>query len=182
MPAAARHRDHRRESGAIAVEVGLTIVLFLMFALGTIEVARIMFLWNTLASVTQRAALVVATSAPAADHSSTLDPIAFDGVPLSDPRIDGSFLRVEYLNRNRAAIATPTSAADNIRNCMANPLDTVGCARYVRVQLCQPGSTGACEPVPFRPLFPLAGMIGLDSGIVFPTFEAVAAAGALGYQ
>lgn len=182
MAAAARHSDQRRQRGAIAVEVGLTIVLFLMFALGTIEVARIMFLWNTLASVTQRAASVVATSAPAADHTATLDPIAFNGVPLSDPRIDGSFLKVEYLNLNRAAISVPASAAENIRNCMANPLDAVGCARYVRVQLCQPGSGDECEPVPFRPLFPLAGMLGLDAGISFPTFEAVAAAGALGYQ
>ncbi|HYE40065.1 MAG TPA: TadE family protein [Ramlibacter sp.] len=181
MAAVVRHSESRRENGAIAVEVALTIVLFLMFALGTIEVARIMFLWNTLSGVTQRAASVVATSAPAADHAGTLDPVAFNGVPLSDPRIDGTFLKVDYLNLNRVAIATPVSAAANIRNCMANPLDEVSCARYVRVQLCQPGGD-ACDPVPFRPLFPLAGMIGLDSGIVFPTFEAVAAAGALGYQ
>lgn len=181
MPAAARYSDTRGERGSVSVEVGLTLVLFLMFALGTIEVARIMFLWSTLSSVTQRAASVVATSLPAADHSATLAAVAFNGVPLSDPRIDGTFLRVAYLNLNRVPIATPASAAENIRNCMANPLDEVGCARYVRVQLCQPGGA-ACAPVPFRPLFPLAGMIGLDSGIAFPTFEAVAAAGALGYQ
>lgn len=181
MRAALPRNERGRNHGAIAVEVALTMVLFLIFALGTIEVARIMFLWNTLASVTQRAASVVATSPPAADHSGTLDPVAFNGVPLSNPRIDGTFLKVEYLNLNRVAIATPVSAAANIRNCMANPLDEVGCARYVRVQLCQPGG-GDCDPVPFRPLFPLAGMIGLDAGIVFPTFEAVAAAGALGHQ
>lgn len=174
-------RKARRQHGTIAVEVGLLIGVFFLVVVGTMEVARAIFLWNTLAHVTRRAAENVAVSAPATDHTAALAGIAFNGVPLSSPAIDSSYLMVEYLNLNSQPIAPPACPADNVRNCTQDPQDLARCIRFVRVRLCQPGGDGACNPVPYQPVLPLAGMLG-SGGLNFPTFATVTPVAALGYR
>lgn len=179
MVDALQAREQPRQSGGVAVETGLLMVLFFVLLLGVFDLARMIFLWNTLASISRRAAITVATSLPASDHSIALSGVAFGGVPLSVPRIDGTYFRVEYLNADHVVIATPASATDNLRNCMRHPRDPVGCVRSVRIRLCQPGAT-ECERVRFEPLFPLGGALGAD--IRFPTFETITPVGSLGYR
>lgn len=181
MAAALFPRSRRRQRGAIAVEAGLLIGLFFLIVAGTMEMARAMFLWNTLAHVTRRAAAAVAVSAPATDHTAALAGIAYNGVPLSLPSIDSSYLLVEYLNLNSEPLAAPANAAENFRNCTRDPQDLARCIRFVRVRLCQPGGDGACNPVPFEPVLPVAGILG-SGGLHFPTFETVTPVAALGYR
>ncbi|HEY1044099.1 MAG TPA: TadE family protein [Telluria sp.] len=180
MVAACRDRKRHQERGVTMVEVAILMSLFFAIMLGVIELSRIMFLWNTLANVTRRAAVTVAVSAPAADHSAALTAVAFGGVPLTDPVIDGSYFTVDYLNRDNEAVPAPASAGDNLRNCAQDPEGLTQCVRFVRVRLCQPGGEGDCERVPFEPLFPLGGVTGIE--IRFPTFETIVPAGALGYR
>lgn len=179
MAAGWRHRRRRRQRGVAMVEAALLMGVFFLLMLGTFELARIIFLWNTLANVTRRAAATVAVSAPVADHSAALTAVAFGGVPLSVPRIDGTYFSVEYLNGSLAAVPVPASAADNLRHCVEDPQGSSQCARFVRVRLCQPG-VAACAPVPFEPLFGI-GPFG-SMALVYPTFETVIPAGSLGYR
>lgn len=180
MAAASQDRKPRNQRGVTLVEVSLLMSLFFALMLGALELARIMFLWNTLANVTRRAATTVAVSAPAADHSAALTEVAFGGVPLTLPRIDGTYFMVQYLNRNSQPVPAPASAADNLRNCVQDPEGATQCARFVRVRLCLPGGGDSCERVPFDPVFPLGGVTGVD--IRFPTFETVVPVGSLGYR
>jgi hypothetical protein len=179
MAAASRPRS-RRQRGVTMVEVALLMSLFLALILGVFELARMMFLWNTLANVTRRAATAVAVSTPAANHAPELTAIAFGGVPLSVPRIDGNYFLVEYLNLENEAVPAPACAQENLRNCAQDPAGGTQCVRFVRVRLCQPGSGDSCEQVPFEPMFPLGGVTGME--IRFPTFETVVPVGSLGYR
>lgn len=180
MAAALPVRERLRQGGVAMVEAALLIGLFFTLLLGVFELSRLLFLWNTLANVTRRAAATVAVSAPSADHSAALTGVAFGGVPLSVPSIDGSYFRVEYLNAATQAVATPVSATDNLRNCAQDPQGASGCARYVRVRLCEPDLGSDCAQVSFQPLFLVAGVGAIE--IRFPTFETVVPVGSLGYR
>lgn len=173
---------HRRgrQHGLAMVEVAVLMGLFLALMLGVFELSRIMFLWNTLANVTRRAAATVAVSAPAADHSAALTAVAFGGVPLSVPQISGNHFLVEYLDRNRQPVPVPPSAVDNLRNCAQDPEGVTQCVRFVRVRLCEPGGGSGCEQVSYEPLFPLGGITDME--LRFPNFETVIPVGSLGYR
>lgn len=180
MAAASPRPRRQAQRGGAMVEVALLMGVFFLLVLGTFELARIMFLWNTLANVTRRAASTVAVSAPAADHSAALTAVAFGGVPLSMPTIDGTYFSVEYLNAGMAAVPAPSSSSDNLRHCVEDPQGSTQCARFVRVRLCQPGGAGQCAPVSFEPIFALGPFN--DMALAFPTFETVIPVGALGYR
>ncbi|HEU4852124.1 MAG TPA: TadE family protein [Telluria sp.] len=175
-------RSKRRQRGAVAVEAGILATVFFLLVFGIIEIARLMFLWNTMSAATRRAATAVAAAPLAGDHTALLAAAAFNGVALTDPVIDGSYLRVAYLNQARVPITPPTScAARNFATCMQNPADAT-CVRFVRVQLCDPnGEADACTPVEFKPLFGLPGL-ATAGGLQYPTFQTDVPAGALGYR
>lgn len=170
----------RYQCGVAMVEVALLLGLFFVMVLGVFELSRIMFLWNTLANVARRAATTVAISAPASDHTAALSAVAFGGVPLTSPAIDGSYFRVDYLDRDRQPVPVPASAADNLRNCAQDPEGAAQCVRFVRVRLCAPGSGASCEQVPYHPVFPLGGIPDME--LRFPTFETTVPVGSLGYR
>lgn len=180
---AALHSSRRpRHDGAVAVEVAALMLLFLLLVFGILEIARIMFLWNTMSAVTRRAATAVATAAPGADHLAVLNQAAFGGVPLTTPRLDGNYLQVSYLNAARQAVASPPACpSENIVTCMANPNDAA-CVRYVSVSLCQPGAGGSCDPVPFAPFLGVTRLLFGDTPMYFPRFQTVTPVGALGHQ
>lgn len=182
MPAGMLSNKRRRAGGAVAVEVATLMLLFVIMVMGILEIARIMFLWNTLSAVTRRGASAIAAAAPTADHSDALDRAAFGGVPLSTPRIDGSYLRVTYLNAARDIVsAPPVCPSDNVVTCMADPTGA-GCVRYVQVRLCQPGAGDACNPVQVTPLVGITRLLFANAQLYFPTFQTVTPVGALGYQ
>lgn len=171
----------RAAAGSTTVEFALTASVFFLFAFGLLEMARILFVWNAAADGIHRAARQAAvtdfTDAGAVDSVRAAAMLSSSGgrMPLGGG-IDGTYVRIEYLDRNRAVIpALPPCPVYNIRNCLD---DTAGsCIRFVRARLCVPGTN--CTRVPYQPMF--AAVIP-DGAFPLPTFEATVPAATLGYR
>ena len=175
--------------------VEFALVALALFALlfGVLEVARAMYLWNTLQEVTRRAA----SGAAAADFS---DAAAMTHVrqaavfqtssgspPLGSPVTD-AHVRIDYLSlaRDSAGVLTltpipaallPACPARNMLNCSADPYSS-NCIRFVRARLCaDDGDTGNCNAIPYAPMTALASL-----SMQLPASAAIVKAGALGYR
>lgn len=165
--------------------------VFLTFVFGIIELARIMYLYNTLQEVTRRAA----TSAASANfqdedeidrirYFSVLRTTAGElslGAPITDEHV-----RIEYLAllRNADGSLTPTriapgvlpaSPAANRQICHTNP-NAPTCIRLVRAQICNPDVANQCERVQYQMLLPL-----ISFGLHLPRATTTATAESLGY-
>jgi hypothetical protein len=157
----------RHQRGAAAVEFALIAVALFMFVFAVIELARLMFLYNTLPEVTRRAASAAAN----ADftRSDDLDRVRWHalfrdspgGLMLMDELTDQS-IRIDYMavqrnsdgSFNMVPIPTgslPSSAAENRKVCLVNP-NSSSCIRIVRVRVCKPGNLADCEPMQFQSL------------------------------
>ena len=179
----------RHQQGIALVEFGLTALVFFTFMFGMIEVARAMFLWNTLPEVTRRAARAAAftdfTNAPA------LAAVRNDAVLRTTPGtlvlggdISDANVRIDYLSVSTAGVMAPVATMPacptrNAINCMTNPNGT-NCIRLVRARLCQPDAD-ACTSVPYTPLVGLVGRLLSPGTLNFPSFSTVVAAETLGY-
>lgn len=172
------------QRGTTAVEFAMTAMLFFVFIFGLIELSRAMYLWNTMAEVTRRAARAAAITdftdpaAMALVRRKALFRSTAGGLPLA-PEITDAHLTVSYLRSNLAPVSpAPDCPAQNIINCAADP-DGASCIRFVQVRLCVPGGAG-CTRVPYT------SMIALDSlfsgAFHFPTFATVTPASSLGYR
>jgi len=160
----------RRARGASAVEFALLSSLFFAGVFGVVEVARIVFVANTLQEVTRRAAAAavhVYPSDSAGIQRLRQEAVFRDdpgGLLLADPVTEQS-LRIDYLALTRDAtsqalsltpIATlPPTAARNRQICMGNP-NAANCIRFVRVSVCSAATAtsgaGDCQPVRSRAL------------------------------
>jgi hypothetical protein len=144
--------------------------MFFILVFGVIEFARFMYLINTLAEVTRRAASEAVNTD--FSNSAKLDAVRrkaiFDSVsgvlPLSD-QMAADAVRIEYLSVQRSpggsfsmsAIPTgslPSGPAQNRQVCLKNPYAN-NCIRLVRVRVCDPGNSGSCEPVQFHGIVPV---------------------------
>jgi Flp pilus assembly protein TadG len=169
------HRSQERQRGTAAVEFAMVAILFFMLVFGAIEFSRMMYLINTLAEVTRRAASAAASTdfsnAAALDDvrrkalfntgSSTLP------LPLA-MQISVDTIKIDYLSVQRspggsftmAAISAgslPTSPAQNRQACIINPYAD-NCIRLVRVRVCDPAFSGSCEPIRFQAIVPLVNL------------------------
>lgn len=161
----------QRQRGIFTVEFSLVAGIFFVVMFGVIEVARALYMWNTLQEVTRRAG----RAAAATNFSSTDDlaQLRKDAVfssaagvlPVAAP-ITWEHVVVDYLSledngdgsMTKKAIPTaalPGCPARNRLNCTSDSNGS-NCIRYVRVRICQPGT--ACTPVPYVPLLPLINM------------------------
>lgn len=158
-----------REQGVAAVEFALIAVVFFMFVFGVIEMARAMYVCNTLQEVTRRAA----TLAARADFSNTTTMQRVREVAvfrqsagllaLGDPVTD-KHIKIDYMSiqKNGASLtmtamgvaAVPGSPAANHANCLRNPYGS-DCVRLVRVRICEPDDSATCTPVRYKSLFSL---------------------------
>jgi Flp pilus assembly protein TadG len=180
----------RPQQGAAAVEFALVIVAFFVVVFGIIEIARLMFLFNTLQEVTRRAA----TGASNTDftNASRLDEVrqhaifrsSAGGLVLMNELTDES-IRIDYLSVHRdpdglltmvpiQASALPSSPAANRRTCLVDP-NSATCIRIVRARVCQPGITANCEPMEFQSMVPL-----LSFSMPLPVATTLAKAESLG--
>ncbi|WP_167758700.1 TadE/TadG family type IV pilus assembly protein [Zemynaea arenosa] len=179
MPTA-RWPIRRRAAGSTTIEFALTASVFFLFAFGLLEMARILFVWNAAADGIHRAARQMAvtdfTDAGAVNSVRAAAMLSNGGTMPLGGGINGTYVLIEYLDRNRAVIPTlPPCPVYNVRNCLD---DSAGaCIRFVRARLCLPGTS--CTPVPYQPLF--AAVIP-DGAITLPTFEATVPAATLGYR
>ncbi len=137
----------------------MAIVFFLLF-FGIVELARALYICNTLQEVTRRAAAMAANadfSSTGAMNSVRQKAIFRDSPGLllfADP-ISDQHIKIDYLSIPAGATrpepiggALPASPEANREVCMADP-NCPECIRLVRVRICMPGSSD-CDPVPYK--------------------------------
>lgn len=189
------HSGHRRAStriaqtGTAAVEFALVLLVFLMLIYSIMELARSMYMFNTLQEVTRAAAAAAANAdfSPASKDRVRRNAIfraAADtrGLLFGDP-VTADHIRIDYMALERvgnettpkiipSAILEASSPEANRLICMKNP-NHVNCVRLIRVQVCMPGTD--CEPVPYQTIFPLTSF-----PINLPVSKTIVAAETLG--
>lgn len=189
-PHSPRRRPSIRQGGGAAVEFALLAIVFFMLVFGVLEIARVMYLFNTLQEVTRRAASMAASSR---FDSATLNTIrqqalfadANGNLMLGAP-VTPAYLKIDYLSLSRdstgnltaqPASPMPSCPATNMLNCLTNP-NGASCIRLVRVRVCDPNGTDDCGAVPYTNLFPLINLPLLS----LPRSETVVPAQSLGYE
>jgi hypothetical protein len=159
--------DHIRpgkQKGVAAVEFCIVAIIFFTLFFGVVEMARIMYICNTLQEVTRRAAerAVNADFTDSAALQGIREAAVFRNSPgalmLAEPITD-AHVRIDFLaiTRDGAGLALtpvhilPDSPEQNQQICMLDANDA-RCIRVVRVRICLPGDDIKCEAVPFQPL------------------------------
>jgi hypothetical protein len=189
--APSRGARHRAQAGTVAIEFALVSILFFTLIFGTMELARIIYLYNTLAEAT-RSAAKAATNIDWRD-TAALDiarqAAVFRTSPgtllLGDPVTDQS-VHIDYMSLAKAAggalTMTPIPTASlpgcpsrNRQNCLENPYGA-SCVRLVRVRICS-GDADVCDPVQYQPLFPLVSL-----PVPVPASTTIVSAESLGYS
>jgi hypothetical protein len=176
----------RRAGGALTVELAACMTIFLVMMFGTMEVARALFLANTVQEVTRQAARAAAMTdfSVAANvtalkrHALFRDP-GDDGPLVLAPNLGAAQLRIEYLSASGAAIGAgsmPACPAANLRNCLQDP-SGASCIRFVRASICSTAD-GACVPLPYQPM---TGLVPGMTGSV-PAAATVVKAETLGFR
>lgn len=180
------------QAGTAAVEFALLAAIFFTFVFGIIEIARIMFVYNTLQEVTRRAAAEAVSVFP--NSATALNEAKRKAVfrstegelVLADP-VSDKHVRIDYLALTRDPVtgnltlseippfSWPASAARNRELCMSDP-NAPTCIRFVRARICDTGDSGQCAPVHLRMLLPL-----VDLSVPLPNGETIAIAESLGY-
>lgn len=193
----ATRRPARRfaQTGFVAVEFSLIAILFFTFLFGIMELARIMYMYNTLAEVTRNAAKAASNidfhnttalnqARQRAIFRSTSGELVV-GKPITDQNI-----RIDYMSLQRqgngalrmqpiAAASLPACPSRNRHNCLKNPYGS-SCIRLVRVRVCRESNgngNGNCNRIPYEPLFPLVSL-----GVSLPDSTTIVSAETLGYR
>jgi hypothetical protein len=181
-------RRRSRESGVAAVEFSLVALIFFVFIFGTLELARVEYLMNTLMEVTRRAAATAAnvnfkdTAALQAVQADAVFRNSAGPLPLGTP-VNASNVAIDYLSLSSSTwdfnhITTlPSCPARNRWNCVADPYGG-SCIRFVRARICESmDNAGNCKPLSYQQLFPLLPL----SAWKIPVAETIVPAGSLGY-
>jgi hypothetical protein len=160
-----------RERGVAAVEFALVSMVFFLFFFGILEVARAMYICNTLQEVTRRAAATAANTdfSSASSMQHVREQAIFRDSPgflmFAEPVTD-AHIRIDYMRISKVAGnltmepipsgSLPSSPAANYVNCLKDPSgaepNSAPCIRLVRVRVCLPGGGAECMPVPYKSL------------------------------
>lgn len=161
------HRLPVKQLGVAAVEFSLVAIIFFLLFFGIVEIARAMYLCNTLQEVTRRAAALAVNTdfSDAAAMQQIRERAIFRDSPgllmLGDP-VSDQHIRIDYLRLPpnssvpvSLGTALPASPIENQVNCGRDP-NAVNCIRLVRVRVCAPNEGGdVCDPVPYKRWFSL---------------------------
>ena len=161
-----RTQGRRACAGAVTAEFAMVIIIFFAVVCGVVELARLLYVFNTLQAVTQRAAAGAANAdfGNAAAMAGVRQRAIFRdaagtlvlGAPVTDDHI-----RIDYLSVSEAgsiantgipAALLPSCPANNRVNCLQNPYGPT-CIRLVRARVCDPADTDQCLRVAYQPLF-----------------------------
>ncbi|KFI05661.1 hypothetical protein JN27_19520 [Massilia sp. BSC265] len=161
--------SRKKQQGVAAVEFSLVAIIFFMLFFGIVEVARAMYIMNTLQEVTRRAAAFASNAdfSKDADMQKVRQRAIFRdspgfllfAEPVSDRNvvIDYMWIRKDGTTMTMVPIpsgALPASPAANFANCLSNPYSQ-SCIRLVRVRICKTAGADACEPVGYKNLLSL---------------------------
>lgn len=189
-PVRKRYRRERLQQGSAAIEFALIALIFFTFVFSVIELARLMFLYNTLPEITRRAASAAANT----DFTrlAELDRVRWNAVFRDSPgslvlmnELTDQAIRIDYLAINRnddgtlsmvpiAAASLPASPSANLSGCVVDP-NSATCIRIVRVRVCQPSNSATCVPMQFQSLVPF-----INLSLPLPTAPTLAKAQSLG--
>lgn len=186
------HRPGRAQDGAAALEFALLALGFFTLVFGTLEVARLMYVYNTLHVVTHRAAQAAANVYPL--ETSKIDELKraaiFRDTPgelVLAPPVSDSHIRIEYLALTRTGnsgaltltpinlSALPPNAAQHRQLCMNTP-NAANCVRLIQVRICDPGDSDDCQSVMSRMMLPL-----IDLRVPLHRATSIATVESLGY-
>jgi len=186
---AADHSPRRKRrylvarAGTTSVEFALLSLIFFTFVLGIMEVARLLFVYNTLQEVTRRAAETAVNVYPT--DTTAIDKLKQQAIFRNSPGalvlaapVTDQNIRIDYLAYDLSVIAQsawPSNAAANRMTCSANP-HASNCIRFVRVQVCDSGQADACTPVTTRTFIPLVPL-----SVRYHRATTIATAETLGY-
>jgi len=182
-----RLKERTRQTGTVAVEFSLVAIIFFTVVFGTLELARVEYLLNTLEEVTRRAAIAAAN----VDYrsASELQKVQSDAVfrtspgplALGDP-VTANNVTIDYLWLSKAnwelehMSTLPQCPAGNRANCMTNPY-AGNCIRFVRARVCASmDGAGNCDRLPYKMVFPFLDL----SKMKLPAAETIVPAGSLG--
>jgi Flp pilus assembly protein TadG len=165
-----------REQGVAAVEFAVVAIIFFLFVFGIIEIARAMYICNTLQEVTRRAAALAAIT----DFSSTsaMQQVRQQAVFRESPGllmfaqpITDDYVKIDYMSIQKSGStltmtpipsgSLPSSPAVNYATCLKDPYAS-NCIRLVRVRVCEPDGSQACTRAPYQTL---VSMIPLSFGL-----------------
>ncbi|MFL6671779.1 MAG: TadE/TadG family type IV pilus assembly protein [Massilia sp.] len=171
-PSRPMRRGRSRELGVAAVELALVSLVFFTVVFGAIELARLMYLCNTLQEVTRRAASAAAntdfTNATAMQgiRQAAIFQDSAGTLALSQHVTDQS-IRIDYMTIQNAGgtlttvpIPTgslPSSPTENRRTCLIDP-SAPSCIRIVRVRVCASAIADNCVAVRFQSIVPLINL------------------------
>lgn len=180
-----------RASGVYSVEFAMLFLVFFSVIFFIIEVARAMYVVNTLQEVTRRAASAAA-NADFRDQAAT-DRVRQNAIFRDSPGslvlgkpVTDAHIRIDYLAlvRSGSALtltpigsgAMPTCPARNRLTCLADP-NSPSCIRFVRVRVCATDDASECQRVRYSPIVPLVSL-PLD----LPLATTIATAETLGFR
>jgi hypothetical protein len=182
--------DLSGQTGTAAVEFALVAIIFLTIVFGVMELARAVYVVNTLFEVTRRAAQTAAKTSfdneaklliqQKAIFRTSSGPLLF-GDPVRDDHI-----HIDYMSLQAGAGGAltpqpilsgnmPASPANNRLICLANP-NAAQCIRLVRVRVCATADANSCTPVRYESMFPL-----IDLPFDLPTATTIVMAETLGF-
>jgi len=177
-------RPATSQSGTAAVEFAIVAIVFFLFVFGILEVARVMYVYNTLQESTRRAAAAAAHVYPTDTAAITRlkqDAVfrTSSGQLLLGPPVSDSHIRIDYLAYDLSEIpasALPSCASDNQQICMAKP-HSASCIHFVEVRVCDPNNTGTCVAAQSQGMFPLVSL-----PVPLPTAPTIVPVETLGYR
>lgn len=155
-------RPSNKQAGTAAVEFALLAVIFFSLVFGIIEMARLLFVYNTLQEVTRRAAAAAVkvypsdTNATAAVRRHAIFRDTPGQLVLAPPVTD-EHIRLDYLAYDLSIIpqaSWPADASANRRICMMNS-SAANCIRFVQARVCDVADTVQCNVVTAEMMLPL---------------------------
>lgn len=191
-------RGGHRQRGAAAVEFAVVALVFFILVFGMIELARIVYMINTLSDVTRSAARSAAnidwTDGPALQRAKeraifrdSPGTLPF-GAPITDRHIRIDYLYLKQQQGTGALSMEPVTAGlmpscpgANRHNCLKQPYGdgasaTNTCIRLVRARICKPDLT-ECENELHTPILSL-----LNLNVPLPLSTTIVNAETLGYR
>jgi Flp pilus assembly protein TadG len=176
-------RPNLPQAGVAAIEFALLAIVFFTIIFAIIELARLLYVYNTLQEVTRRAASAAINVYP--NEATTIAAVKraaifrnSSGELVLAPPVTDAHVRLSYLRSDLNVIPTgslPPNAATNRQICANNP-HAANCIRFVQAQVCDPAVADACTAVRSQTLLPL-----IELNLPLHKATTITPVGSLGY-
>jgi len=184
----------RTQRGVATVEFALLAIVFFLALLGTMDLGRLMYIWNTTQEVTRRAAReAVVRDFTSAEIAAIQREAIFRGGSVGPAympaggEITNTTVKIIYMTvdagGNRVQITAgnmPADPADNISACNDVTRMFTTCIRFV--QACIAVDDTCVSSIPYQPMVGMLAGLGIDLAINIPASSVVMPAESLGFS